>query len=132
MARTRAAGLEIEYETFGRKSDPAVLLIMGYAAQMTMWPVSFCQGLASRGFRVIRFDNRDAGLSSHLSHLGVPNVAEAMIKGLAGQKVNAPYSLEDMAADSVGLLDALEIPTAHIIGASMGGMVAQIIAIKLE
>jgi pimeloyl-ACP methyl ester carboxylesterase len=129
MARTRANGIEIEYETFGRKSDPAVLLIMGYAAQMTMWPVPFCQGLAARGFRVIRFDNRDAGLSSHLSHLGVPNVAEAMIKGLAGQKVTAPYSLEDMAADSVGLLGALEIPSAHIIGASMGGMIAQLIAI---
>jgi pimeloyl-ACP methyl ester carboxylesterase len=130
MARTRANGLEIEYETFGGKSDPAVLLIMGYAAQMTMWPVPFCQGLAARGFLVIRFDNRDAGLSSHLSHLGVPNVAEAMIRGLAGQKVNAPYSLEDMAADSVGLLDALEISTAHIVGASMGGMIAQIIAIN--
>ncbi|MBV8798832.1 MAG: alpha/beta hydrolase [Alphaproteobacteria bacterium] len=130
MPQVRANGIDIEYESFGRKSDPAVLLIMGYAAQMTMWPVALCEGLAARGFRVIRFDNRDAGLSTHLSQLGVPNVADAMMKFATGQKVDAPYTLDDMAADTVGLMDALEIGSAHIVGASMGGMIAQIVAAK--
>jgi pimeloyl-ACP methyl ester carboxylesterase len=103
---------------------------MGYAAQMTMWPVALCEGLAERGFRVIRFDNRDAGLSTHLSQLGVPNVGEAAMKMMAGQKVEAPYTLEDMAADTVGLLNALKIADAHVVGASMGGMIAQLVAAK--
>jgi pimeloyl-ACP methyl ester carboxylesterase len=130
MPQVRANGIDIEYESFGRKSDPAALLIMGYAAQMTMWPVALCEGLAARGFHVIRFDNRDAGLSTHLSQLGVPNIGEAMAKFMTGQKVEAPYTLDDMAADTVGLMDALEIGSAHIVGASMGGMIAQIIAAK--
>jgi pimeloyl-ACP methyl ester carboxylesterase len=130
MPQVRANGIAIEYETFGRRTDPAVLMIMGYAAQMTLWPVALCQGLAARGFYVLRFDNRDAGLSTHMSQLGVPNVAEAMMRAMMGQKINAPYTLDDMAADSVGLLDAAGIESAHIIGASMGGMIAQIIAAK--
>jgi pimeloyl-ACP methyl ester carboxylesterase len=130
MPQVRANGIDIEYESFGRKTDAAVLLIMGYAAQMTMWPVALCEGLAARGFRVIRFDNRDVGLSTHLSQLGVPNVADAMMKFMTGQKVDAPYTLDDMAADTVGLMDALEIGSAHIVGASMGGMIAQIVAAK--
>jgi pimeloyl-ACP methyl ester carboxylesterase len=130
MPQVHANGIDIEYESFGRRSDPAVIFIMGYAAQMTLWPVALCEGLAARGFRVIRFDNRDAGLSTHFSQLGVPNVAEAFMKVAMGQKVAAPYSLDDMAADTVGLMDALGIDSAHIVGASMGGMIAQIIAAK--
>jgi pimeloyl-ACP methyl ester carboxylesterase len=128
MPQVQANGIDIEYESFGRKTDPAVVLIMGYAAQMTMWPVALCEGLATRGFRVIRFDNRDAGLSTHLSQLGVPNIGEAFIKAATGQKVDAPYTLNNMAADTVGLLDALGIGSAHMVGASMGGMIAQIVA----
>jgi pimeloyl-ACP methyl ester carboxylesterase len=130
MPQIRANGIDIEYESFGRASDPAVLLIMGFSAQMTMWPDAFCKGLAAKGFRVIRFDNRDIGLSSHLMHLGMPNMQELMAKRFAGQAVEAPYLLEDMAADSAGLLDALGIDSAHIVGASMGGMIAQEFAAK--
>jgi pimeloyl-ACP methyl ester carboxylesterase len=128
MPQVQANGIDIEYQSFGRKTDPAVVLIMGYAAQMTMWPVALCEGLATRGFRVIRFDNRDAGLSTHLSQLGVPNIGEAFLKAATGQKVDAPYTLNNMAADTIGLLDALGIGSAHMIGASMGGMIAQIVA----
>lgn len=125
MPQVRANGIDIEYESFGRDGDPAVLLIMGFSAQMTMWPNAFCKGLAAKGFRVIRFDNRDIGLSTHLLHLGMPNMQELMAKRFSGQMVEAPYLLEDMAADSAGLLDALGIQSAHIVGASMGGMIAQ-------
>ncbi|HWA01955.1 MAG TPA: alpha/beta hydrolase [Rhizomicrobium sp.] len=125
MPQIRANGLDIEYDSFGRDADPAVLLIMGFSAQMTMWPRAFCEGLAGTGFRVIRFDNRDIGLSTHLSHLGVPNMQEAMAKRFSGQPVEAPYLLEDMAADAAGVLDALNVERAHIVGASMGGMIAQ-------
>ncbi|HWA29992.1 MAG TPA: alpha/beta hydrolase [Rhizomicrobium sp.] len=130
MPQAKANGITLEYESFGRDSDPAVLLIMGFSAQMTMWPAAFCQGLAAKGFRVIRFDNRDIGLSTHLSHLGMPNIGEAMARRMSGQPVDAPYSLDDMAQDAVSLLDALGIRRAHIVGASMGGMIAQIVAAK--
>ncbi|MGD0189226.1 MAG: alpha/beta hydrolase [Rhizomicrobium sp.] len=130
MPQIGANGIDIEYESFGKNSDPAVLLIMGFSAQMTMWPVKFCEGLAASGFRVIRFDNRDIGKSTHLTHLGMPNTQEAMMKMMSGQPVEAPYKLEDMALDSVGLLKALDIARAHIVGASMGGFIAQIIAAK--
>src|SRR3569623_869804 len=130
MPKVRANGIDIEYESFGRESDPAVLLIMGFSAQMTMWPQAFCEGLAAEGFRVIRFDNRDIGLSTHLMHLDAPNTQELMMKLLSGQKAEAPYLLADMAADAAGLLDALGIESAHIVGASMGGMIAQEFAAK--
>ena len=130
MPQAQANGITLEYESFGRASDPAVLLIMGFSAQMTMWPVAFCKGLAERGFLVVRFDNRDIGKSTHLTNLGAPNVPEAMMKMMSGQPVAAPYQLEDMAKDSVALLDALGIDSAHIVGASMGGMIAQIVAAK--
>ncbi len=130
MPQARANGIDIEYETFGRRTDPAVLLIMGFSAQMTMWPVALCEGLAARGFYVIRFDNRDIGKSTHLAHLGAPNVGQAMAKMMTGEKISAPYLLDDMAADAAGLLDALGIERAHIVGASMGGMIAQIVAAK--
>lgn len=130
MPQVRANGIDIEYESFGRESDPAVLLIMGFSAQMTMWPDAFCEGLAREGFRVIRFDNRDIGLSTHLMNLGTPNVQELMAKLVTGQPAEAPYLLADMAADAAGLLDALGIESAHIVGASMGGMIAQEFAAK--
>ena len=130
MPQIRANGLDIEYESFGREQDPAILLIMGFAAQLTMWPEALCEGLSARGFRVIRFDNRDVGKTTHLSHFGMPNIAEAMGKALGGQPVNPAYALDDMAKDSVGLLDALGIGDAHIVGASMGGMIAQLTAIN--
>ena len=131
MPQVHANGIDIEYETFGRKTDPAILLIMGFSGQLTMWPLTLCEGLAQRGFYVIRFDNRDVGKSTHLSQLGVPNIGEIMTRVMSGQKVeNAPYLLDDMAADAVGLLDALGIASAHIVGASMGGMIAQIVAAK--
>ena len=131
MARVKANGLEFEYDSFGHETDPAILLIMGFAAQMTMWPVALCEGLAALGFRVIRFDNRDVGKSSHMLEAGMPNIAAAMAKLMARQMVEgAPYQLDDMAADAVGVLDALGIARAHIVGASMGGMIAQIVAAR--
>ena len=130
MPQVKANGITIEYESFGRDSDPAILLIMGFSAQLIMWPVSLCEALAAKGFRVIRFDNRDIGKSTHLSHFGTPNIGEAMAKVMSGQPFTAAYTLDDMAEDSVGLLDALGIKRAHIVGASMGGMIAQIVAAK--
>jgi len=130
MAQVQANGLTFEYESFGRKSDPALLLIMGFSAQMTMWPEALCEGLAGRGFRVIRFDNRDIGKSTHLEHLGAPDISGAMAKAMSGQPVDAPYALDDMALDAVSVLRALDIESAHIVGASMGGMIAQIVAAR--
>lgn len=130
MPQISANGLQFEYESFGRDTDPAVLLIMGLGGQMTYWPQTLCDGIASKGFRVIRFDNRDAGKSARLANLPAPNVAELMAKRLAGEPVSAPYALDDMAMDSVSVLKALDIRRAHIVGMSMGGMIAQIIAAK--
>ena len=130
MPKLRANGIDIEYESFGREGDPALLLIMGFAAQMTMWPTALCEALAARGFRVIRFDNRDIGLSTHLSHLPVPNPPELFARRMSGQPVEAPYALDDMAADAAALLGALGVGKAHIVGASMGGMIAQLVAIN--
>jgi len=130
MARIKANGIEIEYETAGNKSDPALLLIMGLGAQLTIWPDAMFQGLAQQGFFVIRYDNRDVGLSTDFGKAGVPNLMEAFARLMKGEKVEAPYYLKDMAADAVGLLDALCIAKAHIVGASMGGMIGQIVAAK--
>ncbi len=130
MPQLKANGLTFEYESFGRPVDPAILLIMGFSAQMTMWPNALCEGLAAKGFRVVRFDNRDVGKSEKLEHLGLFNPAEAFAKAAAGEKFAHPYTLNDMAADAVGVLDALHIPEAHIVGASMGGMIAQLVAVN--
>lgn len=131
MPQVKANGLTLEYDDHGRPGDPPVVLIMGFSAQMTMWPMSFVTGLNARGFRVIRFDNRDIGLSTHLDEKGAPDVGAAMMAAMAGeQNKTSAYLLDDMAADTVGLLDALNIETAHIVGASMGGMIAQIVAAK--
>ena len=128
MASVSANGIRIEYETFGDRLNPAILLIMGYAAQMIAWPESFCAALADRGFFVIRFDNRDVGRSTHFDGQKTPSVARSLIASLLNIKIRTPYFLDDMADDVIGLLDALDIRTAHVVGASMGGMIAQIIA----
>ena len=130
MPQVKANGLSFEVESFGAERDPAILLIMGFSAQMTMWPVELCEGLAARGYRVIRFDNRDVGLSSRLESAAVPNAMEAFAKAAAGQPIETPYKLNDMAADAAGILDALAIENAHVVGASMGGMIAQLVAIN--
>ena len=103
---------------------------MGFASQLTSWPDSLCNGLAAKGFRVIRFDNRDIGRSTHLAELGAPHLRTMVAKLLAGEPVAAPYSLDDMAADAADLLTALGIDQAHVAGASMGGMIAQLVAIN--
>ncbi len=128
MARAKANGIEIEYETAGNKADPALLLVMGLGAQMTIWPEDLFHGLGRRGFYVIRFDNRDTGLSTDFGSAGMPDIPGAIAKAMKGQKVEAPYYLKDMAADAIGLLDALGIERAHMVGASMGGMIVQIVA----
>ena len=128
MARAKANGIEIEYEAFGRRTDPALLLIMGLGAQLTLWPETICEGLAAQGFFVVRYDNRDVGLSTDFDAWGMPDLMGAFAKLMKGETVDAPYLLSDMAADATGLLDALEIDRAHMVGGSMGGMIAQVIA----
>jgi pimeloyl-ACP methyl ester carboxylesterase len=127
MAQIRVGDLTFEYERFGPADRETVLLIMGLGAQMTRWPVALCQELMARGFHVVRFDNRDIGLSSKLDDLGLPNTGALIAARAAGQPAVPPYTLDDMAADAVGLMDALGIARAHIVGASMGGMIAQLI-----
>jgi len=129
MSNIKANGINIEYEEFGDRRGRPLLLIMGLGAQMILWHEEFCQQLAARGHRVIRFDNRDVGKSTWFDQLGVPDVSAAVGAALLRQPVTAPYLLRDMAADAVGLLDALQIDKAHIVGASMGGMIAQSLAI---
>lgn len=129
-AVARANGIELTYDTFGEATAPPMVLIMGLAAQMIAWDDEFCAALAARGFRVIRFDNRDIGLSTRLEHLGVPNVAQLLMAHFAGRPPKAAYTLSDMARDVVGLLDALDIGSAHVVGASMGGAIAQTLAIE--
>ena len=125
-----ATGMELEYDTFGSPSDPTMLLVMGFTAQMISWPDSFCQMLADGGLHVVRFDNRDCGLSTKLDGVTV-DLPAAMAAAMSGQPVaDAPYTLSDMAADAVGLLDHLGVERAHILGASMGGMIVQTIAIE--
>jgi len=131
MPQVQSNGLTLEYDDHGKAGDPPVVLIMGFSGQLTMWPMKFVEGLVGEGFRVLRFDNRDIGLSTRLTEKGAPDIGAAMMAAMSGQvNKNAAYVLDDMAADTVGLLDALNIKTAHIVGASMGGMIAQIVAAK--
>ena len=128
MPNIDANGLSLHYESLGNESDPPILLIMGLAAQMILWPDELCQALVSKGFRVIRFDNRDVGLSTHLDHLGVPNVLIQYAKFVLRLPLRAPYLIDDMAADTAALIDALGLKRPHVVGASMGGMIAQNLA----
>ena len=122
--------IELEYDHFGNPTDPALLLIMGFTAQMVAWDEEFCTQLADRGHFVIRFDNRDCGLSTKLH--GVPSNSDAVIMAamMETEMPPAPYTLSDMAADAMQVLDHLNIERAHIMGASMGGMIAQTVAIE--
>jgi len=120
-----ANGIKIAYETFGDRADPPVLMVMGLGTQMIAWPDELCQTIADRGNYVIRFDNRDVGLSTHLDDLPVPRLGDLLL----GRAV-PPYTIDDMADDAVGLLDALGIDSAHVVGASMGGFISQTIAIR--
>ena len=122
--------IEVEDSAPEDKQLPVVLLIMGLGMQLVAWPPGLVRGLMNAGFRVIRFDNRDIGLSDKFDHLGVPNVLWQGLKYKLGLNIRAPYSLHDMALDAVGVLDALKIDKAHIVGVSMGGMVAQRVALR--
>jgi pimeloyl-ACP methyl ester carboxylesterase len=130
MPRANANGIELEYDTFGNPAAPPLILVMGLGAQMILREDEFCEELAASGFHVVRFDNRDIGKSTQLDDLGIPNVFEAMTAALSGQPVTAPYSLDEMADDTVALMTALGIDKAHVVGASMGGMIAQTVAIR--
>jgi pimeloyl-ACP methyl ester carboxylesterase len=132
MARVRANGIEIEFESFGPASGRPLLLIMGLGGQAIMWDDAFCEALARQGHHVIRYDNRDVGLSTKFGDAGIPNVMELMQRGAAGETLDVPYTLDDMADDAAGLLDALRLESAHVAGASMGGMIAQTLAIRHE
>jgi len=126
----RANGIDICYEIFGDAKAEPMLLIMGLGAQMVLWDDEFCERLAARGFRVIRFDNRDIGQSSKLSGGKRLTAVELLKLRFLRIPVAAPYKLSDMAQDTVGLMDALGIRSAHLVGASMGGMIAQEVAIS--
>lgn len=130
MPNLRANGVDLEYETHGPEDGAPMLLIMGLGAQLTMWPTPLVEALAARGFRVIRFDNRDCGLSTKFDRAGTPNLYAMVVARMFGVRLRVPYSIADMAADAVGLLDALGIPRAHVVGASMGGMIAQHLAAR--
>jgi len=130
MARAQANGIEIEYETFGDRGARPLLLIMGLGAQLVLWEKEFCADLVERGHFVIRYDNRDVGLSTKLEQAGAPNVLEVMQAAAAGRPVEAPYTLDEMADDAAGLLDTLDLDSAHVVGASMGGMIAQTLVLR--
>ena len=130
MPKANSNNIEIEYETFGNPLDKPLLLIMGLGSQMIQWEEGFIKVLTDRGFFVIIFDNRDVGLSSKCEEAGDPDLMQAFMAVQQGKDFDAPYTLGDMADDAVGLLDALDIEKAHICGASMGGMIAQTIAIN--
>ncbi len=121
MPHAQANGIQLWYETLGDPGEEPLLLVMGLGAQLIDWPQEFCEQLAARGFFVIRFDNRDAGLSTSRAEWGLPDVRAIV----AGDRSTVPYLLADLAADTAGLLEALGVPRAHVVGASMGGMIAQ-------
>ncbi len=125
MPRAKANGIELEYETLGDREARPLLLVSGLGSQLIGWHDELCAEFADRGFYVIRFDNRDAGLSTHMDGAGLPDLSAAV----AGEATLA-YQLDDMADDAAALLDALDIPAAHVAGASMGGFIAQLLAIR--
>ena len=125
LGRVAANGIELAYETFGDASAPPVVLIMGLATQMIAWPDELCEGLARCGLFVVRFDNRDAGESTHLGNLAPPRLADVVVR-----RRPPPYSIDDMAADVAGLISGLGLGEVHLVGASMGGFIAQAVALR--
>ncbi len=130
MNLLRVNNVELAYESFGNENDEAVILIAGLGTQMIRWTASFCTMLTERGFRVIRFDNRDAGCSTHYRSEQALDFEALAAALMSGQRPDIPYTLDDMAGDVIGLLDALSIDRAHLVGRSMGGMIAQLAASK--
>lgn len=128
MKTIQANGIKLAYESFGDEANPTILLIAGLGTQMIRWTGPFCEALAVRGYRVIRFDNRDTGCSTHFSQYPPLDFSVLAATLMAGQRPDVPYTLDDMAADAISLLDALSIDRAHVVGRSMGGMIAQIMA----
>ncbi|OUR80536.1 hypothetical protein A9Q83_01000 [Alphaproteobacteria bacterium 46_93_T64] len=130
MALIETRNVALEVESHGNPDDPAVVLIAGLGFQLIDWPLSFCETLVDAGYRVIRFDNRDIGLSQKLDDKGVPDPANVAQDKLEGNIPNVPYRLSDMAEDVANILDVLEVEQAHIVGMSMGGMIAQLFAFQ--
>ena len=128
MPDIQVNGISLHYQALGREHDPAIVLVMGLAMQMIVWPDPLCDLLVANGFRVIRFDNRDVGLSTHLSRLRVPSIPLAYLRFLLRRPVRAPYVIDDMARDTAALIDGLGLRRPHVVGASMGGMIAQNLA----
>jgi pimeloyl-ACP methyl ester carboxylesterase len=128
MPNIRANNIDIYYEENGPADGPVILLVMGLGAQMIAWPDEFIDGLVAKGHRVIHYDNRDVGMSQRMEGAKAPNLVWTMFKARIGLPVRVPYTLGDMAADGIGLLDALGIDKAHVVGASMGGMIVQLMA----
>jgi pimeloyl-ACP methyl ester carboxylesterase len=128
MPTVKANGVNIYYEDNGPADAPAILLVMGLGAQMIAWPDELIQGLVGKGFRVIHYDNRDVGMSQRMEKAATPNLVWTMFKARLGLPLGVGYTLSDMAADGIGLLDALGIQQAHVVGASMGGMIVQLMA----
>jgi pimeloyl-ACP methyl ester carboxylesterase len=125
--KVKANGITIAYESFGPEDREAILLIMGNGAQLTAWPVELIEELVRRGYRVVIYDNRDVGRSTKFDKAGVPDAKVVIEARMAGKPSPLPYTLDDMAKDAVGLLDALGIKKAHVVGVSMGGMIAQLV-----
>jgi proline iminopeptidase len=132
MPSLNANGIRIAFDTAGDPKAAPLLLISGLGLQLTAWPDEFVEGLADLGFYVIRFDNRDCGLSTKFEHAGTPSLPLAWLKSKLRLPVRAPYSLQDMADDALGVLSALGIARAHVVGVSMGGMIAQLMAAKFR
>jgi len=130
MPSVASNGIRIEYEDLGPKDGDPIVLIMGLGQQLTAWPLGFCQTLADAGHRVIRFDNRDTGLSTYFDEAGPQDVSSLMMLAAEGKPLTVPYLLEDMADDAAGLIEALELGPSHIVGVSMGGMITQELAYR--
>jgi len=129
MAQLQVNGLQIEYDTFGDANAEPILLIMGLGTQMTAWSPDFCNALAGHGHYVVRFDNRDIGLSTKFDGARAPSRLRYVMNHFFHTGLNVPYSLDDMTSDAAGVLDALDIESAHAVGASMGGMIAQLLTV---
>jgi pimeloyl-ACP methyl ester carboxylesterase len=130
MPKAKVNNIEIEYDTFGDPSSKPLLLVMGLGGQMIAWVDEMCEALANQSFYVIRYDNRDVGLSTKFDEAGLPNLLEIGAAVARGEKPEVPYTLEDMADDGIGVLDDLNVEKAHICGVSMGGMIVQVMAYR--